>query len=100
MYVAALFTTCSPGRYAAKSHRQKERIQEMQTEILNVEGMSCGACVGHVTRALQSLAGVQSAEVSLQDKKAVVIYDAAQIQAAQMIEAVAEEGYEASRANH
>ena len=39
----------------------------MQTETLDVQGMSCEACVGHVTRALQGLDGVQSAQVSLAD---------------------------------
>jgi len=58
--------------------------------------MSCGACVGHVTRALQGLDGVQSAQVSLQDKQAVVTYDPAKVQVARMAEAVADEGYEAS----
>jgi copper chaperone len=68
----------------------------MQTTTLDVQGMSCGACVGHVTRALQGLDGVQSAQVSLQDKQAVVTYDSAKVQVAQMAEAVADEGYEAS----
>lgn len=68
----------------------------MQTETLDVQGMSCGACVGHVTRALQALDGVQSAQVSLADEQAVVTYDPAKVQAAQMVEAVVEEGYEAS----
>lgn len=68
----------------------------MQTETLDVQGMSCGACVGHVTRALQALDGVRSAQVSLQDKQAVITYDPAKVQVAQMVEAVAEEGYEAS----
>ena len=68
----------------------------MQTQILDVEGMSCAACVGHVTRALQALDGVQTAEVSLTDKRAVVAYDPARVQVGQMIAAVAEEGYEAS----
>lgn len=67
----------------------------MQTVTMSVEGMSCGACVGHVTRALQGLDGVQSAQVSLQDKRAVVTYDPAKVQAAQMTEAIADEGYEA-----
>ena len=70
----------------------------MQTETLSVQGMSCAACVGHVTRALQGLDGVQAAEVSLADARAVVTYDPAKVQAAQMREAVAEEGYEASPA--
>ena len=68
----------------------------MQTEILDVQGMSCGACVGHVTRALEGLDGVQSALVSLEERRAVVTYDPARVQMAQMVEAVAEEGYEAS----
>ena len=68
----------------------------MQTQIFVVRGMSCGACVGHVTRALQALGGVQSAEVSLEDEKAIVTYDPARVQVGQMVEAVAEEGYEAS----
>ncbi len=67
------------------------------TETLNIAGMSCGACVGHVTRALQGLDGVQAAAVSLEDKRAVVTYDPARVQVPQMIEAVAEEGYEAAR---
>ena len=68
----------------------------MQTETLDVQGMSCAACVGHVTRALEGLDGVQSARVSLDDNRAVVIYDPARAQVPQMLEAVAEEGYEAS----
>jgi len=68
----------------------------MQTVTMSVEGMSCGACVGHVTRALQGLDGVQSAQVSLQDKRAFVTYDPAKVQVAQMTEAIADEGYEAS----
>ncbi len=68
----------------------------MQTETFTVEGMSCAACVGHVTRALQGLDGVQSAQVSLDDKQAIVTYDPSKVQAAQMIGAIVEEGYEAS----
>lgn len=68
----------------------------MQTETLDVQGMSCGACAGHITRALQALDGVQNAQVSLADKQAVVTYDPAKVQVIQMVEAVAEEGYEAS----
>ena len=68
----------------------------MQTETLNIEGMSCGACVGHVTRALQGLDGVQSAQVSLDDKRAVVSYDPAKVRVDQMVEVVEDEGYTAT----
>jgi len=62
----------------------------------HLQGMSCDACVGHVTRALQGLDGIQSAQVSLAEKQAIVTYDPARVQVPQMVEAIAEEGYEAS----
>lgn len=68
----------------------------MQTEILNIDGMVCDACVGHVAKALQGLEGVQTAQVSLKDKRATVTYDPAKVQMAQMAEAVADEGYQAT----
>ena len=41
-------------------------------KIIHVEGMGCMKCVAHVKEALESLDGVSSAEVSLDDKKAVI----------------------------
>jgi len=38
----------------------------MKTIDLQVEGMSCGSCVKHVTHALQPLPGVSGVEVDLQ----------------------------------
>ena len=40
--------------------------------VLQIEGMSCGHCVQHVKEALESIAGVKSAEVSLKEKTAAV----------------------------
>lgn len=68
----------------------------MQTETFNIEGMSCTQCAGHVARALEGVAGVQSAQVSLEEKRAIVTFDPGQAQVAQMQGAVAEEGYAAS----
>jgi len=39
---------------------------------LDVEGMSCNGCVNKVKAALESMDGVESAEVSLEDKAALV----------------------------
>lgn len=38
----------------------------MSTIELNVQGMSCGSCVKHISEALQPLAGVAAVEVDLQ----------------------------------
>lgn len=67
----------------------------METKTFNISGMMCDACVGHVTNALLGLEGIQKAEVSLEANSALVTYDPAKVQIAQMTEAVAEEGYEA-----
>ncbi len=40
--------------------------------VINVNGMACMGCVQSVTEALEKVAGVESVNVSLEDKKAVV----------------------------
>ncbi len=64
-----------------------------QTTTLMIEGMSCQHCVAAVTRALQSVPGVESAQVSLDEASAQVSGDAAQ-QA--LLDAVQRAGYVAT----
>jgi copper ion binding protein len=60
---------------------------------LKIEGMSCEHCVKHVTEALQGIAGVSSASVSLKEKNAVVEHgDSVGLDALKT--AVEEAGYE------
>ena len=65
----------------------------MQTIELKVQGMSCGVCVTHVTRALKGVAGVHSAVVDLTSASAKVEGEALSVN--KLIEAIEEEGYEA-----
>lgn len=44
----------------------------MQKIVLSVEGMMCGHCVAHVTKALQGAEGVTSVDVSLEKKLAII----------------------------
>ena len=61
---------------------------------LHITGMSCEHCVKHVKEALEAVAGVKSAEVSLAEKSAAVEHgDEAEISALRA--AVEEAGYEA-----
>ena len=66
----------------------------MEAVELLVKGMTCGNCVAHVTKALESLPGVETAAVSLEEGKARVQYDAAKTNVDVMKHAVQEEGYE------
>ena len=47
----------------------------MQTELLNVTGMTCGGCTSNVTKALKAVAGVGDVSVSLSAGEATVQYD-------------------------
>ena len=67
----------------------------MSKITLNVTGMTCQHCVAAVTKALKGVPGVESAEVSLEQKRAVVTGNA-DTQA--MIEAIKDEGYGAEPA--
>jgi Cu+-exporting ATPase len=61
-------------------------------KTLSVEGMTCGHCVNHVKNALIEVSGVESAEVDLGKKSAVVVGNA--LDDAALKAAVAEAGYE------
>jgi len=67
----------------------------METVTLKVNGMTCQGCVRSVTKVLQGVPGVDSAEVSLERGEARVVYDPARAAAAQLRAAIDEAGYEA-----
>lgn len=60
---------------------------------LKVEGMTCGHCQSAVKNALESVDGVQGAEVNLEQGTAQVTGSA---DPAKLVAAVEEEGYQAS----
>jgi copper chaperone len=68
----------------------------MQTIELNLSGMTCGACVSHVSSALQGVTGVQSAIVDLASGTARV--GGENLDVATLVAAVEEEGYGAQEA--
>ncbi len=66
----------------------------MQTVTLKVTGMTCQGCVRSVTKVLQNVPGVESAEVSLERGEAKIAYDPARAATAGLKAAVEEAGYE------
>lgn len=67
----------------------------METLALGIDGMQHGACAARVERQLYSVAGVQSAAVSLVGAEAEIAYDPRQTDAGALARAVAEAGYAA-----
>lgn len=72
----------------------------MQTEVLNVSGMTCGGCVSKVTKALKSINGVDEVNVSLADGEAKVHFDANLASPAQLKSAVQGAGYGVDESKH
>lgn len=64
----------------------------METLTLHIDGMSCGHCVGQVTKALAVLDGVQVNAVRVGE--AQVGYDPTFITPSDIARAVTEAGYE------
>ena len=62
----------------------------------NVEKMMCGGCVANATQAIEKLDGVESVEVSLDDKTATV---SGSVSADAVIDALTSAGYPTTRAS-
>lgn len=65
----------------------------MNEIVLSVTGMTCGGCVNSVQRVLTALPGVERAEVTLQPGQARVVYDAARVDRAALVQAVVDAGF-------
>lgn len=65
----------------------------MNTMHLEIDGMTCGHCVGSVKKALESLDGVSVDAVAI--GSADVRYEPRQTSAESVLEAVADAGYPA-----
>jgi copper chaperone CopZ len=61
--------------------------------LFDVKGMTCDNCVHHVTEAVQGVPGVTQVKVDLATNSAKV---EGEFDERKVVEAVAEEGYEAS----
>ncbi|XP_073112548.1 copper-transporting ATPase HMA5 [Elaeis guineensis] len=74
----------------------KEEAKEKPTLIcrLHIKGMTCTSCSSTIESALQAVAGVQKALVALATEEAEICYDPKLVSAAQLMEVVADTGFE------
>lgn len=68
----------------------------MNSTQLQVQGMTCGACVRHATQALNTVTGVEAVEIDLQSGRVRVNGD---VENAALIAALNEAGYPAQLAS-
>ena len=60
---------------------------------LNIEGMHCTGCSTRLEKVLNNIDGVESAKVSLEEKKADIKYDEAQVNESELKEAIEDAGF-------
>lgn len=59
---------------AAQSTKPAKKPPKIATTILQIEGMSCFACVARITKALNKVEGVTDVRISLQKREGEVQY--------------------------
>lgn len=75
-----------------------EKGDKTMQKTLNITGMMCNHCVAHVKKALESVDGVSSVNVSLENNNATVAL-AHPVDDATLVKAVTDEGYEVTSIN-
>ena len=60
---------------------------------LKIEGMHCAGCSTRLEKVLNNLDGVETAKVSLEEKKATIKYDETKISLESIKEAIGDAGF-------
>lgn len=81
-----------------KCDQMAEKGEKSMQKTLNITGMMCNHCVAHVKKALESVDGVSSVNVSLENNNATVTLSHP-VDDATLAKAVTDEGYEVTSIN-
>ena len=68
-------------------------LVEQRTVVLDVQGMNCAVCPITVKKALESVSGVEGAEVYYNTKTATIIFDSGKTTIDKIISATTNAGY-------
>ena len=78
-------------------NESKTQPPTTQQLTLQIQGMTCAACVGHVERALTKTEGVQKAQVNLLANEAKITFNPNKTTEAQLKQAIEDAGYKAEQ---
>lgn len=67
----------------------------MENTVIKVGGMSCQGCVKNISGVLGGMAGVATAEVSLEAGEARVAFDPQTVTRAALVDAIEDAGFDA-----
>ncbi|WP_346855264.1 cation transporter [uncultured Draconibacterium sp.] len=83
--------SCNSGN--EKKQNETTQNVELAETTINIGGLHCDACVASVEKGINELEGIKNVVVTLTDSTAVVKYDAAKVELAQIEKAVVKRGY-------
>lgn len=83
----------SPATSGQNEINDERSVIDMKEYVISVEGMMCMHCAARVKAAIEKVSGVESVEVSLEKKNAVVTCSTGSVE--EIVAAVAAAGYEA-----
>ena len=66
----------------------------MKQELIKVEGMTCQHCVQTITKALKKISGLNSIDISLDNKEVDVRFDENETNIQEIIKKIVELGFE------
>jgi copper chaperone len=81
----------------AKSPEQKQSVSSINVAAIQLPTLKCKNCVRTVKNALDSVDGIQSAEVNLAAKNATVKFIAAKLDVGKIELAISKAGYDADK---
>jgi len=70
-------------------------VNDEETVVLKITGMTCGGCAGHVSKALTELEGVLSENVSYPGDRNTITYNPKKTTVEKIIAAIEKTGYKA-----
>ncbi|XP_070553751.1 copper-transporting ATPase 2-like isoform X2 [Ptychodera flava] len=74
----------------------EQNAKVTETVVLGVEGMTCNSCVKSIEGKISEHPGVESISVSLQEKKATIVYDPKNTKPEDLRDVIDDMGFEAS----
>jgi len=84
---------CQPSARTDSDDRTPDADTPGGRLVVQIEGMTCEACVSTITAAIKGLPGVETVDVSLAQEQAVVTGDAAKITEEAVVAAIEKAGY-------
>lgn len=93
LFIIFAFVSCQSGNKKANIDKQPTEPVEVVEATIGISGMHCDNCVASVEKGINGVEGISALQVNLNDSNAVVKFDAAKTDLAEIEKAIEKRGY-------